>query len=397
MSLETGTWTLPQILSVLEGGNQNFLHALKHHVDRNDYHNKHKRGLASRNLMAMKEEDSQMHLFEYRYKYNTNVQRYKMKLASRVANACKTNGGAAFQSDSACSIIPERDINNGTSLATYLVHKNKTGSVRGIFKELSDHNHNSSSRTDYSSSSRNNYSSMKMIEKSRSLRSLRSMSKPLETTEELSSKNAPGDFFRRLFRDEKIQTQTHERPRQNSNNKLSLSQSRHNSRNKLVNDPHAHAQSGVAAARSSKIQTKLQVRFPVEEKYDTAPAPKRKSRVYAEDGHFKANSNNDRHEHEHQRQQQPQSQSSLNKDQFAWSYQRSSGKSKPLREESRWSYEKSSGKSKPLREESKWSYEKSSGKSRPITESRRLSIDSMINPLLMAEERTNPASRARVA
>jgi len=129
LSLDESNWSLPQILSVLEGGNQNFLSALNKVDRQNDYLRKSRRGFGVRNLMTENEKDC--HPFKHRYKYNTKVESYKAVLASRVADACKENAGAKFAEENTTKIIPEGDINNGSSLATYLVHKSKNGKLKG--------------------------------------------------------------------------------------------------------------------------------------------------------------------------------------------------------------------------------------------------------------------------
>ncbi len=124
MSLDHSKWTLPQIISILEGGNAKFLHAFHH--DPHDRSHKSWRRLSSRNLEEEKKENIDCHTFEYRYKHDTKLESYKTSHALQTTKACRSFGGDHMHNCNT-SIIPEQDLNNGTSLATYFVTKTQRG------------------------------------------------------------------------------------------------------------------------------------------------------------------------------------------------------------------------------------------------------------------------------
>lgn len=124
LSLDHSKWTLPQIVSILEGGNAKFLHAF--HYDLHDRRHKSWRRLSSRNLVEEKTENIDCHTFEYRYKHDTKLESYKTSHALQTTKACRSYGGYHMQSCNT-SIIPEQDVNNGASLATYFVTKSQRG------------------------------------------------------------------------------------------------------------------------------------------------------------------------------------------------------------------------------------------------------------------------------
>jgi hypothetical protein len=123
LSLESSLWSLPQIVSILEGGNKNFINGL------NKVEQEVQKKFSFRNLFNENVPDAtHFHSFEYRYKHDIKAKKYKKLLSEKVTIVCKAHRGNEAQNQST-SIIDEKSINEGASLATFMVQKSRRGNL----------------------------------------------------------------------------------------------------------------------------------------------------------------------------------------------------------------------------------------------------------------------------
>ena len=135
LSLENSYWSLPQILSIVEGGNTNFLEALNKQKPERILERARIWRNSSRSSMMLENETKELNPFAYRYEYCNKVKKYKTNLSSIVAEMCSMYGGETFQNHNT-SIIPENEVNNGTSLATFLVLKSQRRNLTKSYTSL---------------------------------------------------------------------------------------------------------------------------------------------------------------------------------------------------------------------------------------------------------------------
>mmetsp|Transcript_8392 Transcript_8392/g.9221 ORF Transcript_8392/g.9221 Transcript_8392/m.9221 type:complete len:592 (-) Transcript_8392:119-1894(-) len=134
LSLDHSHWSLPQILAILEGGNANFLKKLEKNKDHPKRPTiKSWQSFKSSRFITQVTELSnttvdKMDDFESWYSGSVQAESYKTTLTQKVADACRIHGGELYQSRN-ISIIAERNVNDGTSISTFLVHQSRQGKL----------------------------------------------------------------------------------------------------------------------------------------------------------------------------------------------------------------------------------------------------------------------------
>lgn len=153
-SFEGSDWKLPHILSIFEGGNSKFLTALNPHQNsklqrspsfkssygllRRSSSRRSSRTVTFADELLQKEQSLKPPSscpFELRYKDDYKAQMYKNEHALNVTQAIQMNVGNCGPRADHCDdygsshIITESEFNNGSSLAMFLVHKGKQGTL----------------------------------------------------------------------------------------------------------------------------------------------------------------------------------------------------------------------------------------------------------------------------
>lgn len=308
MSFDHSKWTLPQIVSILEGGNAKFLDAFQN--DPHDRRRKSWRRLSSRNLeeeKIEKKENIDCHdTFEYRYKHDTKLESYKTSHALQTTKACRSYGGDHMQSCNT-SIIPEQDVNNGTSLATYFVNKSRRGqfSVNHAAKFLSirQNNHKDVIGPKECSKPERRRSSKDSMQVKACNDGLKQTSPPSRTV---------SAFFHRLdssMSDEKSPIQNQVKPPPTGSRQPRLSQSLHQ-----------HTSAEGKQSRSEKYHTSL----------NNHDSKQTRSHSFHVPSHNVVTEKVKLHRHSFQisKTQKDEATSTV----IAWDYRGSSGKSKPMRQ-----------------------------------------------------------------
>lgn len=233
LSLEHSYWNLPQIISVLEGGNENFIKALKR-VDRR-LERSTGLGFSSRRLIQERNYNDN-HPFEYRYKDDGKAKEYKTTHLFFVRNACRTYGGDMFQKNISADFtsltdvyIPEANIRTPMFSSLSFKKKNITNELPNAVK-ISE-----------STATENSFQRWDSIDSNRSSKSIGKVYKSKSCREILQRIQQQGPEYRKAYSMPKI---------------LGESRIASRSRNVYVNLPKVNTRAPIFSSLSFKKQSK---------------------------------------------------------------------------------------------------------------------------------------------